>query len=131
MTGRGSVTGLDISSTMVEIATENARQAAVGVDFRRGDASNMPFDENSFDLIICQAAFKNFSRPRGALDEMHRVLRAGGTAVVQDSKPQVAAWDPWAQGSLDDQQTHHSAADGAFASRAVARSVVPMRVPTG
>jgi ubiquinone/menaquinone biosynthesis C-methylase UbiE len=82
--GRFHVTGLDISRTFVDIATGNARQAAVGVDFRHGDAASMPFDAESFDLVVCQAAFKNFTRPGSALDEMHRVLRSGGTAVIQD-----------------------------------------------
>jgi len=78
------VTGLDISHTFVEIARENARQAGVSVDFQQGNASSMPFAEGSFDLIICQAAFKNFSQPGKAIDEMCRVLRAGGMAVIQD-----------------------------------------------
>jgi ubiquinone/menaquinone biosynthesis C-methylase UbiE len=82
--GRFQVTGLDIGRSFVEIASENARQAAVSVDFRHGDAASMPFDTESFDLIVCQAAFKNFTRPVSALDEMHRVLRSGGTAVIQD-----------------------------------------------
>ena len=68
----------------MEIATENARQAGVSVDFRQGDAAVMPFAAQSFDLIVCQAAFKNFMHPAGALEEMHRVLRRGGTAVIQD-----------------------------------------------
>ena len=83
-TGRLQVTGLDISRTMVEIATDNARQAGVSVDFRRGDVSAMPFAADTFDLLVCQAAFKNFKQPVRALDEMHRVLRPGGTAVIQD-----------------------------------------------
>jgi ubiquinone/menaquinone biosynthesis C-methylase UbiE len=82
--GRFHVTGLDISHTFVGIARENARQAGVNVDFQQGDASSMPFADGSFDLIVCQAAFKNFSRPGKAIDEMHRVLRDGGTAVIQD-----------------------------------------------
>src|SRR5204863_7698529 len=78
------VTGLDISHTFVEIARENARQAGVSVDFQQGNASSMPFAEGSFDLIICQAAFKNFSQPGKAIDEMYRVLRGGGMAVIQE-----------------------------------------------
>lgn len=78
------VTGLDISHTFVGIARENARQAGVSVHFQQGDASHMPFAEESFDLIICQAAFKNFSRPLEAINEMYRVLRNGGMAVIQD-----------------------------------------------
>jgi ubiquinone/menaquinone biosynthesis C-methylase UbiE len=82
--GRLQVTGLDISRTFVEIATENARQTGVTVVFRQGDVAHMPFEAGSFDLVVCQAAFKNFTLPRSALLEMHRVLRAGGTAVIQD-----------------------------------------------
>ncbi len=84
--GRLHVTGLDISHTFVEIARENARQAGVNVDFQQGDASNMPFAAGSFDLIICQAAFKNFSRPGEAINEMYRVLRNGGMAIIQDMR---------------------------------------------
>jgi ubiquinone/menaquinone biosynthesis C-methylase UbiE len=78
------VTGLDISRTMVQIATDHARQSGTTVDFRHGDAADLPFAADGFDLIVCQAAFKNFLRPVKVLDEMHRVLRPGGTAVIQD-----------------------------------------------
>jgi ubiquinone/menaquinone biosynthesis C-methylase UbiE len=78
------VTALDISRTFVDIARENARRAGVSVDFRQGDVAHMPFDNASFDLVVCQAAFKNFTLPRSALAEMHRVLRPGGAAVIQD-----------------------------------------------
>jgi len=82
--GRLYVAGLDISRTFVEIARENARQAGVSVDFRHGDVAKIPWETGSFDLIVCQAAFKNFSQPLIALEEIHRVLRAGGAAVIQD-----------------------------------------------
>ena len=82
--GRFRVTGLDISHTFVEIASRNAAQANVTVDFRQGDVAAMPFAAESFDLVVCQAAFKNFTLPKSALSEMHRVLRRGGTAVIQD-----------------------------------------------
>ena len=82
--GDFKITGLDISRTLVEIATENARHAGVKIDFRLGNAAAMPFADESFDFIYCSAAFKNFSEPVKALDEMHRVLRPGGEAVVVD-----------------------------------------------
>lgn len=82
--GRFDVTGLDISHTFVTLATELAGRSGVAVDFRQGDATAMPFRDGQFDLVICQAAFKNFSRPLTAINEMHRVLRPGGRAVIQD-----------------------------------------------
>ncbi len=82
--GKFEVTGLDISRTFVQIASDNARRAGVKVDFRQGDVAAMPFEAGTFDLIVCLAAFKNFTLPHTALAEMHRVLRPGGTAVIQD-----------------------------------------------
>ncbi len=87
------VTGLDISRTMVEIARENAARARVEVDFRQGDVCAMPFAGGSFDLVVCQAAFKNFRRPVTALDEIHRVLREGGRAVIHDMRREATAAD--------------------------------------
>jgi ubiquinone/menaquinone biosynthesis C-methylase UbiE len=78
------VTGLDISKTFVELARKNAAEERVRVDFQLGNASEMPFADKSFDLLICRAAFKNFSDPEKALQEMRRVLRPGGTGVIID-----------------------------------------------
>jgi ubiquinone/menaquinone biosynthesis C-methylase UbiE len=78
------VTGLDISKTFVELARKNAAEAGVRVDFQLGNASQMPFGDKSFDLLVCRAAFKNFSEPEKALKEMRRVLRPGGTGVIID-----------------------------------------------
>ena len=82
--GRHRVTGLDISATFVEICRQNAADAGVSVDFRQGNASAMPFPDNTFHFIFCSAAFKNFADPLGALREMYRVLKPGGQALIID-----------------------------------------------
>ena len=82
--GPYAVTGLNISETFVRMATDNAERAGVAVDFRRGNASAMPFADGAFDAIICRAAFKNFTEPVEALDEMYRVLKPAGFAVIVD-----------------------------------------------
>ena len=87
--GAHRVTGLDVSRTMVELGQGNAAEAGVQVDFRQGNASAMPFADESFDLLACSAAFKNFSQPHRALEEMYRVLRPGGTALVLDLRKDV------------------------------------------
>ena len=91
-----TVTGIDISKSFVEIAGRNARDAGVAIDFRRGDVARMPFADDSFDFVVCVAAFKNFPDPIAALDEVHRVLRRGGSASIQDLRkeatdPEIAA----------------------------------------
>jgi ubiquinone/menaquinone biosynthesis C-methylase UbiE len=84
------VVGLDISKTFVEIARANAQAAGVVVEFMLGNASHMPFAADSFDFVVCQAAFKNFSEPVAALSEMHRVLKAGGKALILDLRPDAS-----------------------------------------
>lgn len=82
--GGYDITGLDISRTFVDIARRNAAEAGVQVDFELGNASAMPFAEDSFDFLVCTAAFKNFAAPVEALNEMHRVLKPGGRALIID-----------------------------------------------
>lgn len=82
--GAYHITGLDISRSFVEIARANATRAGVAVDFRQGDAARMPFPDQSFDFLLCRAAFKNFSQPGRALEEMYRVLKPGGRALIID-----------------------------------------------
>ncbi len=87
--GNIAVTGLDISHTFVEIARRNAAAAGVAAEFRQGDASAMPFEAGTFDIVVCRAAFKNFSRPVEALAEMRRVLKPGGRALIIDLRRDV------------------------------------------
>jgi ubiquinone/menaquinone biosynthesis C-methylase UbiE len=84
--GSCAITGLDISQTFVKMATKKASEAGVRVDFKQGSASNMPLQKDSFDFLLCRAAFKNFADPVGALQEMCRVLRPGGRGLIIDLK---------------------------------------------
>ncbi len=79
-----AVTALDISRSFVRIARDNAARAGVVVDVRHGDAACMPFDDAWFDYVVSVAAFKNFTDPVGAIDQMYRVLRPGGVASIFD-----------------------------------------------
>jgi ubiquinone/menaquinone biosynthesis C-methylase UbiE len=91
--GKYQITGLDISRTFVEIARQKAAEAGVQVDFRLGNASNMPFPAESMDRMVCQAAFKNFSQPVQAIQEMYRVLTPGGRAVIIDLRRDASLED--------------------------------------
>ncbi len=98
--GKYQITGLDISKAFVEIARKNAAEAGVNVEFRQGNASDMPFADNTFDFTFCQAAFKNFSQPAKAITEMFRVLRPGGVSVIVDLRHDASMHD------IDDEVEH-------------------------
>ncbi|HTY82260.1 MAG TPA: class I SAM-dependent methyltransferase [Dehalococcoidales bacterium] len=89
-TGKYRVTGMDISRDFVEIARKNAREAGAKVEFVQGNVSEMPFLESTFDFIVCSAAFKNFKEPLKALEEMYRVLKAGGAVLILDMNREVS-----------------------------------------
>jgi ubiquinone/menaquinone biosynthesis C-methylase UbiE len=91
--GRYAVFGVDISRTFVQIARSNALEAGVSVVFEQGDAAELPFGDACFDLVICRAAFKNFSNPLGALNEIHRVLLPEGTAAIFDLRGEASPQD--------------------------------------
>jgi ubiquinone/menaquinone biosynthesis C-methylase UbiE len=82
--GHYHVQGLDLSADFVRIAAQHARQSGATVEFHHGNVAQMPFAAESFDFLMCRAAFKNFADPRAALKEMHRVLRPTGKALIID-----------------------------------------------
>jgi len=82
--GNFKITGLDLSNDLIKIARTNAQQAGVQVDFLQGNAASIRFPDRSFDFIFCSWAIKNFREPQKVLDEMYRVLKPGGTALIID-----------------------------------------------
>lgn len=84
------VSALDISRAFVRIAAENAAKTGVAVDVQLGDAAAMPFETDTFDFVVCRAAFKNFSNPVGALKEMRRVLRPAGRVLIIDMRREAS-----------------------------------------
>ena len=84
--GSYRITGLDLSHTFVKIASKKAVEVGVMVDFQQGSASALPFVNDSFDFLVCRAAFKNFGQPIQALQEMCRVLKPGATGLLIDLK---------------------------------------------
>jgi len=88
-----AVSAVDISQSFVRIVGENACRAGVAIDVRHGDAAALPFGDAQFDFVVCTAAFKNFTNPVGALNEMRRVLKPGGEALIQDLRKDASVED--------------------------------------
>lgn len=90
------VTGLDLSPDMVKIAAQlAAKKGLANVDFRVGSASDLPFGDGEFDLVISTLSFHHWKEPGNALDEIYRVLRQGGEAWIYDipKKANPLVWD--------------------------------------
>src|SRR2546423_13727787 len=75
----GLAVGIDASKTMLARgAAELEAGGLANLALIRGDATALPFRDGSFDGLCCFAALHLFADPFAALDEMRRVLRAGG-----------------------------------------------------
>jgi len=75
--------GIDISPAMVERARDKL-EGESGVRFEQADAHDLPFEEDSFDAVVCANTFHYFSHPRQVLTEARRVLRPDGRLVLLD-----------------------------------------------
>ena len=84
---RGSVVGLDVSESMLEAAAAAASGAGAGVEWKAASATEMPVEDEAFDVVFCQQALQFFrDRPR-ALREMHRVLVPQGRLAISVWRP--------------------------------------------
>jgi demethylmenaquinone methyltransferase/2-methoxy-6-polyprenyl-1,4-benzoquinol methylase len=99
------VTGLDFSPQMLDVAksrsqkiepgsqNENPPSAIRHPQYIQGDAQQLPFAENSFDIVTVGYGLRNLASWERGLDEMHRVARPGARLIVLDfGKPPNALW---------------------------------------
>lgn len=78
----GVVVGLDINEGMLDVARATAKERQLAIEWRQGDATELPFADESFDVGFCQQALQFIPDPGAALREMHRVLAPGGRLVL-------------------------------------------------
>jgi len=84
------ITGVDISSGMLEIAAEKIKKRGLGDKFevKLGDSEKLLFNDNSFDAVTVAYGVRNFENLEKGLSDMLRVLKPGGKVVVLEfSKP--------------------------------------------
>jgi ubiquinone/menaquinone biosynthesis C-methylase UbiE len=90
----GSVICIDYSKPMLERALEKARLSGIyNVEFVLADAHNLPFIDNSFNVVTCCWGFSFFSNPHRVAEEMRRVAKPKSrVAVAEWEKPPVKFW---------------------------------------
>ena len=82
----GRTVGLDKSADMVEAARSHAADLGLhNAAFEEGSVYELPWDDNSFDVVYAHQVLQHLSEPVGALREARRVLRPGGLVAVRDS----------------------------------------------
>ncbi len=80
------VTGIDLTEEYCRAATMLTDKIGLAhlVDFRQGDATALPFDDQTFDVVWTEHVAMNIPDKTRLYKEMHRVLKPGGTLAIYD-----------------------------------------------
>lgn len=75
------LTGIDISPNMLEKAKSKIGNKA---NLILSDSEKLPFNDYSFDLVMCNDSFHHYPSPLNVLSEFHRVLKPEGILLISD-----------------------------------------------
>ncbi|MBS1585621.1 MAG: bifunctional demethylmenaquinone methyltransferase/2-methoxy-6-polyprenyl-1,4-benzoquinol methylase UbiE [Bacteroidetes bacterium] len=85
------IVGVDIAEQMLEVGRKKIKEKGLDkvITLQSGDSEALPFVEGAFDAITCAYGVRNFEHLEAGLQEMNRVMRAGGkVAILEFSQPQ-------------------------------------------
>jgi len=79
MANRGMiVSGIDPSQNSIQVAQEHASQSGLKIDYSHGFAEDLPYDDNSFDLVTCVDVLEHVADLNKVIAEINRVLKTNG-----------------------------------------------------
>ncbi len=94
--------GIDTSADMIGQASSIMRHAGLRPHLKQADVLTLPYDDQSFDVVMAAHVLEHLSDPQRALKEMIRVLRPGGMVFVCLTRPSILGalvqfrWRTWA-----------------------------------
>lgn len=74
--------GIDLSENMIEEAGKRLNGRA---QLKIANAEKLPFDDNAFDILVCNASFHHYPRPDMVLTEMNRVMKMNSVLYIGES----------------------------------------------
>lgn len=77
----GHFKGIDLTPKMIEVAKA---KHLPNTTFVCGDCENLPFEQESFDVIICSQSFHHYPNPESFFASVHRCLRPNGRLILRD-----------------------------------------------
>ena len=81
--GGAAVTGIDLAASAITLARANFEQQGLQGDFRVADGEQLPFADDTFDLVYAHGVVQYTADPERLIQECYRVLKPGGQAVFQ------------------------------------------------
>jgi ubiquinone/menaquinone biosynthesis C-methylase UbiE len=88
---------VEISPEMIKIAKRNAREYRLEtrVKYTKGDAHQIPFDDNTFDAVFTNGSLHEWSQPIKVFDEIFRVLKPEGRYFISDMRRDMNSFVRW------------------------------------
>ena len=88
---------VEISPEMTKIAERNAREYGLEgrVKYVKGDAHQIPFDDNTFDGVFTNGSLHEWSQPIRVFDEVYRVLKPGAKYFISDMRRDMNPFVRW------------------------------------
>lgn len=81
------VSGVDIAPNLINAARKRAYRNGLEIDFQEGDAESMPYEDNSFDVVMTMFGAMFCPRPDVVVEELVRVAKPGGTIAMANWTP--------------------------------------------
>lgn len=90
----GKIVGVDLSPSMLQVARDNLAKRGLpqSVEFRVGDAEDLPVEDGFADAVVGNMILHHCPRPKQAISEMARVLKQGGRLAVADLEKHNERW---------------------------------------
>ncbi|CUM64618.1 uncharacterized protein PRCAT00002226001 [Priceomyces carsonii] len=83
---KGSIIGVEPTEELIKEAKDNRAKSGIpNVDFRLGSAYELPFEDDTFDLVFCHQVLLHLQDPLAGLKEMKRVTKPGGFVCARES----------------------------------------------
>ena len=90
--GHNEIVGIDISDDMLNICRDRCTDLP-NVSFEMADLYDLPFNEESFDVVLSVQVFEYLEDVQRALLELHRVLKPGGRLILRDADWGTLIWE--------------------------------------
>src|SRR5262249_34449334 len=82
MGATASVTAIDVSANMLAVARAASSREGLTIEWSEGNAEQLPFHDDAFDLVLCQFALMFVADKAVALSEMRRVVTENGRVLI-------------------------------------------------
>lgn len=79
--------GLDLSAEAIRVAEKNLK--GIEVDLQVGNIECTPYEDHFFDIVTCNASMSYWKQPRACFDEIFRILKSGGSAVLFEPQKEI------------------------------------------